>query len=115
MDNVINGYSGSSSITDPDLKALNSQYTASSTNINMKVVAYMMDTNAWSVYAGEKAEYAIGGPSLELFVKSYNEHYGTGYTTSANSIGYMINGSTSMVLSKSGQFQVKCVKSNLIL
>ncbi len=44
----------------------------SGANNNMKAVAYMMDTNVWSVYAGDDAEYAMGGPTIELFVKSYN-------------------------------------------
>ena len=38
----------------------------------MKAVAYMLDTNTWSVYAGDKADYAIGGPTIELFFKSYD-------------------------------------------
>ena len=101
---ILDDYEGSASITDPDIKALNNDYFTkgySSSYNNMKTVAYMMDTNAWSVYAGEHAEYAIGGPSIELFVKSYNEHYGTGYTTSASRYGYMINGKTSIDLSQS--------------
>ena len=31
--------------------------------------------NVWKNYASDKAEYAIGGPSLELIVKSYNQKY----------------------------------------
>ena len=41
----------------------------------IKCVAYMLDTNIWKVFAGEDAEYAIGGPTLELFAKSYNAKY----------------------------------------
>ena len=43
------------------------------TNNNMKAVAYMLDTEVWNVFAGEQAEYAIGGPTLDLFVASYNK------------------------------------------
>ena len=43
-------------------------------NANMKAVAYMMDTSKWSSFAdGTGASYAIGGPTIEMFVKSYNE------------------------------------------
>ena len=47
-----------------------------SKNPNIKAVAYMLDTEIWSnLYGdeGENAEYAIGGPPLEMFVKSYKE------------------------------------------
>ncbi len=44
-----------------------------STNDNIKAVAYMLDTNVWEKYAGSKAKYAIGGPTIEMFVASYNK------------------------------------------
>ncbi|MBR2708646.1 MAG: hypothetical protein IKG14_01885 [Clostridia bacterium] len=45
-----------------------------STNINISVVAYMMDKEKWKSFAdGIGGAYAIGGPTLEMFVKSYNE------------------------------------------
>ena len=50
----------------------------------MKSVAYMMDTTAWnSKFKGNKAEYAIGGPTVELLFKSYNGKYGTTYESQA--------------------------------
>ena len=51
-----------------------SQYgTYTSTNYNAKATAYLLDTNVWSGFANSSyADYAIGGPSLELFVDSYN-------------------------------------------
>ena len=94
MNNVINDYKGTESITDDDIKALNSDYFSknyTSTNTNMKSVAYMLDKNAWKVFAGDKAEYAIGGPTIELLFKSYNEKYGTSYLAEATSTrGYSI-------------------------
>ena len=66
--NILNDYvTGSARITDNKLKALNNDYFNTkgftSTNSNMKSVAYMMDTTAWnSKFKGNKAEYAIGGP-----------------------------------------------------
>ena len=51
----------------------------------------MLDINSWSVYAGEHAEYAIGGPSIELLFKSYNEKYQTNYMAEAKNVsGYRI-------------------------
>ena len=45
---------------------------------NMKVTAYMLDTNQWgSLYKGNLADYAIGTPTLELFIESYNAVYST--------------------------------------
>ena len=92
---LLNDYSGSGSITDPRLQALNNDYFTknySSTNYNMKAVAYMLDTNAWGGYAGEKAEYAVGGPSIEMLMASYSEKYGVDYRAQASSrIGYRIS------------------------
>ena len=40
---------------------------------NGKAVAYMQDTEAWSIYKDSQgyAEYAIGGSSLEMLYDSY--------------------------------------------
>lgn len=61
-----------------------------STNINIKATAYLMDTNIWSEYAGEKAKYAIGGPTVEMFITSYEDtHPDKEMNCSmANAIGY---------------------------
>ena len=51
----------------------------SSTNPNMMAVAYMMDINVWSPFAtstNDYAEYAIGGPSIELLFTAYNKYKG---------------------------------------
>ena len=40
----------------------------------MKAVAYMLDTEIWERYAGSNAEYAIGGPTLEILYRSYNTY-----------------------------------------
>ena len=84
---ILTNYSGSASITDSRIKALNNEYFNikgySSGDSAMKAIAYMLDINAWSVYAGEYADYAIGTPTLELFLKSYNEKHGTNYEAQA--------------------------------
>lgn len=36
---------------------------------------YMLDVKAWKNFCGKKAKYAIGAPTLEMFVKSYNKKY----------------------------------------
>ena len=107
MNNVIDDYQGSASITDSKIKALNSDYfnKYTSTNDNMKLVAYMLDTDVWSVFAGDKAEYAIGGPTIELLFKSYNAKYGTNYVAEAiSNTGYQVGtnstASNSLTLSK---------------
>ena len=84
MNNIINDYNGASDIIDVSLQNLNSDYfskygSENSTYSNMKAVAYMLDTSeeVWGKFAGDKAKYAIGGPTLELLFKSYNEKYNT--------------------------------------
>ena len=94
-------YSGSADITDSFLQSLNSQWfevlgNAPSTNDNAKAVAYLMDQDVWDEYkdSEENASYAIGGPTLELFINSYNNSEETSNIieiTSCNSVGYSEN------------------------
>ena len=100
--NILGDYAGSSRITDSRLKALNNDYfntkNYSSTDDNMKAVAYMMDTKAWNskFLDSNKADYCIGGPSVELLFKSYNEKYKTAYESQASSdTGYQIRKTSS--------------------
>ena len=92
--NVVEDYEGSESITDARIKALNNDYFSKefiSINNNMKSVAYMLDTKAWSVFAGEDADYAIGGPTIELLFESYNEKYKENYVAEAiDETGYKL-------------------------
>ncbi len=98
--NVIAEYSGSSDITDDRIKKLNNDYfnnhpEYTSTKDKMKAVAYMLDTEIWKKFANEDvADYAIGGPTIELLFKAYNEAYGLGnkYQAKAESSeGYKIS------------------------
>ena len=67
----------------------------------------MLDTNAWNtLYKGENAEYAIGGPTVEMFVESWNDtHSGDeqiGCEAESNSNGYKVkfaNGSYNIYIS----------------
>ena len=108
FDNVINDYDGSSNITDEKIKALNNDYFSkgyTSINSNMKAVAYMLDTGIWSSFASEKAEYAIGGPTVEMLMASYSKKYGKDYRARASSAtGYEISkdGGTNWSTSYSG-------------
>lgn len=106
FNNVRDVYStGAARITTDTIKNLNSSFFARSdantnTNVNMKVVAYMLDTTAWSTFkdSNGKADYAIGGPTLEMLFKSYNQkHPGKNYEAQATSAtGYQlrVNGGT---------------------
>ena len=99
--NILEDYKdGSSRITENRLKALNNDYFNTkgytSTNSNMKSVAYMMDTTAWNSKFRDtsKAEYVVGGPTVELLFKSYNEKYklNNQYQAQASSnTGYQIS------------------------
>ena len=94
---ILNNYTGSAWIrTNTNEQARNwltwvNSYP-SSTNDNIKAVAYMMDTNKWSAFKGDKAEYAIGGPTLELFCASYKVTHPDRYIecNSMTSNGYQV-------------------------
>ena len=78
------------------LRWVNSNLVSVKNNPNIKAVAFMFDINKWKNFAGEtKGAYAIGGPTIEMFVLSYNaKHedqlgtYETINNTNANSYGY---------------------------
>lgn len=102
MDDVIKDYNGSEDITDARLQALNKSYheylvanNRVNRNSSMKAVAYMLDINIWETFAGNKAEYAIGGPTVEMLMKSYSQKYeadGVDYRAQATGInGYQIS------------------------
>ena len=47
-------------------------------HIGAKATAYMLDTEIWNnLYKGEKAMYAIGSPTLEMFKNSWEETHET--------------------------------------
>jgi len=103
LTNILQDYEGSSRITDSKIKALNKEYfkqNFSSTYNNMKAVAYMLDTKAWEGFkdTSGKADYAIGGPTVELLINSYNQKFNKNLKYRVtNSKGYDLskdNGST---------------------
>ena len=95
FNNVMDVYStGAARITTDTIKKLNKsffidkQYTGvknSTVNPNMKAVAYMLDTTAWSTFkdSNGKADYAIGGPTIEMLMKSYSQKHNVQYKAEA--------------------------------
>ena len=101
-------YTGSENITDVFLQSLNSQWheelgNTPSTRNNAKAIAYLMDQDVWNEYKDEEgnATYAIGGPTLELFMNSYNKSEETTNEieiTDCTSTGYSENTSGDWLL-----------------
>ena len=99
FENIVKDYTGTSNISKYELKILNKGYfldnSYTSENNNIKVLAYMMDITAWSGFQTDKAEYAIGGPTIEMLFNSYNKLYNNGqykYQAKANdNIGYCVS------------------------
>ena len=105
FNNILGKYSGSANITDEKMKAFNSDYfdnNDTSTYNNMKAVAYMLDKDIWSDFANSSvAEYAVGGPSVEMLMKSYcithSDKKDLYKTQASSATGYQVsnNGGTS--------------------
>ena len=97
FNNILLGkYSGTANITDEKMKAFNSDYfdkNYTSTKNNMKAVAYMLDKDIWGNFANSSvAEYAVGGPSVEMLLKSYSEKKNVDYRAQASSAtGYQVS------------------------
>ena len=96
FDDVYNDYTGAIDITDPRITKWIQKYldvAPTSTNTNIRAVAYMLDEQFWSEkYANPTyAEYAIGGPTLEMFVASYNKTHENPMYCSADQYGYYIS------------------------
>ena len=76
FNNIYTEYDGSINIADKNMKFFNNDYYIKeyTSNINnIKAVAYMLDTAIWKDFVNNSfAEFAVGGPSLELFLNSYN-------------------------------------------
>jgi len=75
-----------------------------STNINMKATAYLLDTNQWAGFKDSAfASYAIGGPTIEMFAESYKVTHPSKYieTEASSSTGYQVKWSTDSSFSDS--------------
>ena len=61
------------------------------TNKNMKATAYLLDTEIWKGFKNStKAKYAIGAPTLDMFVASYNTRFAKQIETIAQETGYKL-------------------------
>ena len=68
--------------------------TTTISNDNEQAAAWLCDPSKWTAYCDtDKANYAIGGPSVEMYVKSYNQTHGDdalGYQYQTNNVpGYI--------------------------
>ena len=96
QDTLLDKYTGAASITDtnitPWLSYLKSSYGGSdNTNKNMKATAYLLDTEIWKGFKNStKAKYAIGAPTLDMFVASYNTRFAKQIETIAQETGYKL-------------------------
>ena len=95
MNNVYKNYTGAADIDSTFANKWLSAYYPSnktSTNYNIRAVAYMLDTDIWNpIYKNEYAEYAIGGPTLEMYCASYKDTHPSKYIEcTANTKGYQV-------------------------
>ncbi len=73
--------------------------TTTISNKNEQAAAWLCDPSKWTAYCDtDKANYAIGGPSVEMYVKSYNQTHGDNalgcqyQTHDAPGYGYKVKG-----------------------
>ena len=69
-------------------------------NNNIKAVAALLDTEQWKDYKSTDAEWAVGAPTLEMFVASYNETHSNSETATSlgvsnHTIAYNVESNTS--------------------
>ena len=57
-----------------------------STENNAKATAYLCDPNNWEEYKTDITNYAVGGPTLDLFIASWNKSQGTSITLSNDDV-----------------------------
>ena len=90
------GYKGTDDILIEDVKIrkwINYINYYNSTNSNMKATAYLLDADIWTGFKdiNNKAEYAIGGPTLEMYINSYNDtHPERKIEYDMNNFGYKV-------------------------
>ena len=86
------------------------EYTLQSGNNNSKCVLTLLNDNNWTSYkdSGNKAEKAIGSPTVEMWMDSWNKRYPSDklYCNNTNTNGYYVGASsipTSASVSPSGK------------
>ncbi len=81
---------GASSITDPNVLKI-FKYASDYPNADYPSIdftAYLLDTELWKKFKGDKAVYAIGGTTLDLLVKSYNSYTNENLVFGSRETGY---------------------------
>lgn len=74
-------------------------YVLNSSKVNSRCASKLLDTEYWKKFVDSKyADYAIGGPTIELFTKSWNAKGYTTLNTSYSSEGYSVNNTDFMSL-----------------
>ena len=82
---LVSSYATVNNIKNLNYSYYNSGY-AGENQPNMRAVASMLDTNIWNTFMDKngKAKYAIGGPTVEMLMNSYNDSHGTDHGAKAN-------------------------------
>ena len=66
-------------------------YTLNSSYINSKCVSGLLNTNNWTTFVDTNyADYAIGGPTLSMYIASWNAKGYTTLYTNTNTNGYYV-------------------------
>ena len=78
FNNIVNDYDGAKDIV-KNTKVSKwiswaNKYSTSE-NYNIKAVAYLLDTDIWSKFKSEEADYVIGGPTAELYISSIKKYW----------------------------------------
>ena len=78
-------------VTQNTLTLFKRSWTDYSTNTNGRAISTLLNTNNWDGFVNsDYAEYAIGGPTLEMWIESWNEKGYTQLYTNTNEIGYYV-------------------------
>ena len=73
------------------LNLFHQSWTDYNTNKNGIYISTLLNTNNWDGFINNRyADYAIGGPTLEMWVESYNEKEYKPLYTSTNLTGYYV-------------------------
>lgn len=88
----LSSYKTYEAVNNSVMKKLNPQWSTSDgviDNKNENIVSWICNPKEWSVYANENANYAVGGPSMEMYVDSYRQAMNmASYKTRVTQFGY---------------------------
>lgn len=88
----LSSYKTYEAVNNSVMKKLNPQWSISDgviDNKNENIVSWLCNPKEWSEYANENANYAVGGPSMEMYVDSYRQAMNmASYKTRVTQFGY---------------------------